>query len=50
MSDYDRKVIRVYGVETFDFAGLKGYSSAKRSIFIIDKARYCKVYLVERKP
>jgi peroxiredoxin len=36
-SDYNRQVIKAYGVETTDFVGLKGYSVAKRSIFIIDK-------------
>jgi peroxiredoxin len=37
LSDYNREVIRTYGVETPDFAGLKGYTVAKRSIFIVDK-------------
>ena len=37
LSDYNRQVIKAYGVETPDFGGLKGYSVAKRSIFIIDK-------------
>jgi|WetSurMetagenome_2_1015567.scaffolds.fasta_scaffold327491_1 glutaredoxin-dependent peroxiredoxin len=37
LSDYNRKVIKTYGLELFDFAGLKGYTVAKRSIFIIDE-------------
>ena len=37
LSDYHRKVVRIYGVELRDFAGLKGYTSAKRSIFILDR-------------
>jgi len=37
LSDYNRQVIKAYGIETTDFVGLKGYSVAKRSIFIIDK-------------
>jgi len=37
LSDYSRKVIRLYGIELKDFAGLKGYSVAKRSIFILDE-------------
>lgn len=37
LSDYNREVIRIYGVELFDFAGLKGYTVAKRSIFILDQ-------------
>jgi len=37
LSDYNRQVIKTYGVETPDFAGLNGYTVAKRSIFIVDK-------------
>lgn len=37
LSDYNREVIRLYGVELPDFAGLKGYKTAKRAIFILDE-------------
>jgi peroxiredoxin len=37
LSDYNRQVIKTYGVETPDFAGLDGYTVAQRSIFIVDK-------------
>jgi len=37
LSDYNREVVRLYGIELRDFAGLKGYSVAKRSVFVIDK-------------
>ena len=37
LSDYNREVIRLYGIELTDFAGLEGYSVAKRSVFILDK-------------
>lgn len=37
LSDYTRKVVGFYGVAATDFAGLKGYTAAKRSIFIVDK-------------
>jgi peroxiredoxin len=37
LSDYKREVIKTYGLESPDFAGLKGYTVAKRSIFILDK-------------
>lgn len=37
LSDYNRQVIKTYGVETTHYGGLKGYTVAKRSIFIIDK-------------
>ncbi|NIN52720.1 MAG: redoxin domain-containing protein [Nitrososphaeria archaeon] len=38
LSDYNREVIGLYGVEAMDFAGLKGYTAAKRAIFIIDRS------------
>jgi peroxiredoxin len=37
LSDVNRGVIRGYNLEFPDFAGLKGYSVAKRSIFVIDR-------------
>ena len=37
LSDYNRQVIRAYNLELPDFAGLKGYTAAKRSIFVLDK-------------
>jgi peroxiredoxin len=36
LSDYTREAVKAYGVELHDFAGLKGYTVAQRSIFIID--------------
>ena len=36
LSDYNREVIQKYGVVLKDFAGLKDYTVAKRSIFIIN--------------
>jgi glutaredoxin-dependent peroxiredoxin len=36
LSDYNREVVKRYGLELTDFAGLKGYTVAKRSIFILD--------------
>jgi peroxiredoxin len=38
LSDYTRETIRKYGVLHENFAGLKGYSVAKRSVFILDQA------------
>ncbi len=37
LSDYNRQVIRAYGIENPDFGGLRVYTVSKRSIFIIDK-------------
>jgi glutaredoxin-dependent peroxiredoxin len=37
LSDYNRQVIKQYGLELQDFAGLQGYTVAKRSILILDE-------------
>ncbi len=37
LSDYKREVVRAYGIELPDFAGLPGYTTSKRAIFILDK-------------
>jgi glutaredoxin-dependent peroxiredoxin len=37
LSDYTREAVKAFGVELKDFAGLKGYNVAQRSIFIVDK-------------
>lgn len=36
LSDYGREVVKKYNVIHRDFAGLKGYTAAKRSVFIVD--------------
>jgi peroxiredoxin len=37
LCDYKREVVKAYDVFHEDFAGLQGYTAAKRSVFIIDK-------------
>jgi len=37
LSDFNRGVVSLYGVAAEDFAGLKGYTAARRSIFIVDR-------------
>jgi len=37
LSDYARETVRRYDVFHNDFAGLKGYTAAKRSVFIVDE-------------
>jgi len=37
LSDYARETVRKYDVFHNDFAGLKGYTAAKRSVFILDE-------------
>jgi peroxiredoxin len=36
LSDYNRDVVKLYGVAATDSLGLKGYTSAKRSVFVLD--------------
>ena len=37
LSDYTRAMVKAYGVELENFAGMAGYTAAKRSIFVIDR-------------
>lgn len=37
LCDYNREAVDLYGVAMPDFAGLRGYTAAKRSVFIVDK-------------
>ena len=37
LSDYNREVIKTYNLVELDFAGLEGYTVAKRSIFLLDR-------------
>jgi peroxiredoxin len=37
LSDYNREVIKQYGLELENFSGLQGYTVAKRSIFVLDR-------------
>ena len=39
LNDYNREAVKSYDVALEDFAGLKEYTAAKRSVFIIDKQR-----------
>lgn len=36
LSDYAREAVRAYDVAHDDFAGMPGYTAAKRSVFVID--------------
>jgi len=37
LSDYTRETIKKYNIFHNDFAGLKGYTAAKRSVFVLDR-------------
>jgi len=36
-AEKNREVVKAYNLESPDFAGLKGYTVAKRSIFVLDR-------------
>lgn len=38
LSDHDRSTVKLYGIELSNFAGLQGYTAAKRSIFVLDNS------------
>jgi peroxiredoxin len=50
LSDYKREVTRNYELELPDFAGLKGYTVAKRSIFVIDSKGVVRYVWVSENP
>lgn len=37
LSDYNREVVKLYNVYHENFGNLKGYTTAKRSVFILDR-------------
>ncbi len=50
LSDYKREVIKTYDIELPNFAGLRGYTVAKRSIFVVDKAGVVRYVWVTEDP
>ena len=50
LSDYKREAIRTYRLESFNFAGLEGYTVAKRSIFILDQTGIVRYVWVSEDP
>ncbi len=50
LSDYKREVIKTYGLEYPNFAGLSGYTVAKRSIFILDEEGIVRYVWVSEDP
>jgi glutaredoxin-dependent peroxiredoxin len=50
LSDYSREVIKLYCGVHEDFAGLKGYSAAKRAVYIVDGAGNVKYVWVSENP
>jgi len=50
LNDYNREVIRLYGLEAKDFAGLRGYSVAMRAVFVIDREGIVRYAWVSENP
>jgi peroxiredoxin len=50
LNDYNREAVNSYDVALKDFAGLKGYTVAKRSVFIIDKQGIIRYVWVSENP
>ncbi len=50
LNDYNRVVTRLYGLESEDFAGLKGYTVAMRAVFVIDKKGIVRYVWVSENP
>jgi peroxiredoxin len=50
LCDYKREVTEAYGVALPDFAGLEGYTAAKRAVFIIDRAGIVRYRWVSENP
>jgi peroxiredoxin len=50
LSDYSRETIRRLNIVMNDFAGLKGYAAAKRSVFILDSSGVVRYKWVSEDP
>lgn len=50
LCDYNREVVKKYDVYHEDFAGLAGYTAAKRSVFIVDKGGVVRYKWVTENP
>ena len=50
LSDYSRAVSKLYGGVHEDFAGMTGYSAAKRAVFIVDTKGTVKFVWVSENP
>jgi len=50
LCDYNREVVKLYGVAMPDFAGLRGYTAAKRSVFVLDEGGVVRYKWVSEDP
>lgn len=50
LSDYLRKVVKLYGVTLDNFAGLQGYTVAQRAVFIVDRKGVIRYIWIAEQP
>ncbi len=50
LCDHNREVVKMYDVFHEDFAGLKGYTAAKRAVFILDREGVIRYRCVSENP
>lgn len=50
LSDYKKTFIKVYDIQLKDFAGIKGLTVAKRSVFVLDKEQIVRYKWVSDDP
>ncbi len=50
LSDYKRKAVKKFDIQLKDFAGMKGYTAAKRSVFVLDASGNVKYKWVSDDP
>lgn len=50
LSDYNRVVIKAYGILLHDFSGLKDYATAKRAIYILDRTGVVRYVWITENP
>lgn len=50
LCDFNREVVELYGVAMYDFAGLGGYTAAKRAVFIVDRGGIVRYRWVSEDP
>ena len=50
LSDYSRSVIKQYSGLQENFSGIAGYSTAKRSVFVLDRSGVVKFAWVSENP
>ena len=50
LSDYKREAVSAYGVMLEDFAGIEGYNTAQRSVFVLDNTNAVRFQWIAESP